>query len=915
MSKHRSAAMISALRQAQGDKQKNLLGCFSEVNRLRLFLIAFFAFSGLTYAVATADSLPVTRATLANGLRVVVVKDTLAPVVTTIMNYKVGGDDQPIDGLAHATEHMMFRGSKTVSESQLSDISAITGGNNDADTQNEVTQYFFSMPSQYLDIALRLEAARARNLTLSQTSWNIERGAILNEVTQDNSIAVFRAARRVTLGLLAGTPYANDVLGTVTGFSHKINAPQLRAFYDAWYHPNNAILIITGDVDGPAALAKVKTYFSSIPSAPLPSRKRVVLLPVRRALYHEDSDQPASVILVGYRFPGFRDPDYAASQILQSVLNNQRSDLYGLVAGGKSLYTGMQSSDFPRASAAFVINVVPIAKPAAQADAELRSILSKYRKDGVPADLVEAAKARAIADAEFKGNSIEGLAFEWSQALAVEGRSDPNQFLSGLRRVSVADVNRVLRKYLNDAHSVAVYAVPKNLGKINPNAPREQAPESNKLSLTHHDPLPSWALALLKQLRVPPQTVHPADTTLANGLRLIVVPERVTSTVVVRGEIKSNPAMQAPPGKDGVADITEPLLAYGTRTYSRLAFRRELDKIAADVDAGTSFTLRVLSDRFERGLALLADEELHPAFPPADFTTVKAQTIDALRGEADSPEHLVAVALANALYPAGDPARRFASVQSVQAVSLGDVQRYYATVFRPDMTTVVVIGDTTPALAQSLVQKYFGEWHASGIKPNVEPAPVPDNKAADMTIPATGRVQSSVRLSETLRLTRLDEDWAPLRLATAVVGSGGNSILFHDLRDRHGYVYSVNAALAAQRTRSTFDLSFASDPGKVSAAQSLAIADLTQAQRALLPSTDVLFGKAMLVSAVPLREESYGGVADLLLGYAGLGLPLDQNLIDAQRQLSVTPQALREVMAKWIRPNDFVRVIEAPPAK
>ncbi|MBV8689768.1 MAG: insulinase family protein, partial [Candidatus Eremiobacteraeota bacterium] len=637
--------------------------------------------------------------------------------------------------------------------------------------------------------------------------------------------------------------------------------------------------------------------------------------PVRPALYRENSDQPVSAVLVGHRFPGFRAPDYAASQILESVLNNQRSDLYGLVISGKSLYAGMQSRNYPLASTEFAINVVPVSKLAPQAAADLRTVLAKYKSSGVPADLVDAAKTRAIADAEFKGNSIEGLAFEWSQAVAVEGRSDPDQILGALRRVTVADVNRVLRKYVNDAHAITVYAVPKNLGKINPNAPTREAPESNKISVTHHDPLPSWALALLKQLRVPPETIHPTDTKLPNGLRLIVVPERITPTVVVRGEIDSNAAMQTPPGKDGVADITDPLLSHGTTTYSRIAFRRELDKIAADTDAGRSFTLRVLSEHFERGLALLADEELHPAFPDADFSTVKTQTVDTLRGEETSPSHLADVALANALYPAGDPERRFATPQSADSVTLADVRQFYASAYRPDMTTIVVIGDTTPAQAQALVQKYFGDWRASGPKPNVNPPPVPDNKPTDVTVPATGRVQSSVRLSETLRLTRLDPDWASLRLATAVLGSGGNSILFHDLRDRHGYVYSVNAGLAAQKTRGTFDLDFASDPNKINAAQNLAIADITQAQRAPFAANDVLFGKAMVVSQQPLRAESYDGVADLLLGYAGYGLPLDQNLIDAQRQLEMTPQMLRDALAKWVRPNDFVRVIEGPAPK
>src|SRR5258708_25848016 len=104
----------------------------------------------------TAKQLNVTRATLSNGLRVIVVHDALAPVVTTMINYRVGSDDQSIAGQAHAVEHMMFRGSKTLSSAQLMETMDITGGNFDADTGDGVTQYYFTVPSQYLDVALRL---------------------------------------------------------------------------------------------------------------------------------------------------------------------------------------------------------------------------------------------------------------------------------------------------------------------------------------------------------------------------------------------------------------------------------------------------------------------------------------------------------------------------------------------------------------------------------------------------------------------------------------------------------------------------------------------------------------------------------------------------------------------------------------
>ncbi|HEY1610609.1 MAG TPA: insulinase family protein, partial [Paraburkholderia sp.] len=189
---------------------------------------------------SSAAGVDVTRATLPNGLQIIVVHNPLAPVVTTMLNYRSGSDDQTVDGLAHATEHMMFRGSKTVSSAQLMDTLSLTGGDFDADTQDAVTQYFFTVPSQYLDVALKLERSRASGLLMSQALWSQERGAITQEVTQDNSNAIYRVYEKMSDRLLAGTPYAKNGLGTVKGFAHDVNSKVLLNFYHTWYHPNNA---------------------------------------------------------------------------------------------------------------------------------------------------------------------------------------------------------------------------------------------------------------------------------------------------------------------------------------------------------------------------------------------------------------------------------------------------------------------------------------------------------------------------------------------------------------------------------------------------------------------------------------------------------------------------------------------------
>lgn len=883
------------------------------MQRVALALCASLIFLAGAVGTGRAQELTVTRATLPNGLRVIAVRDPLAPVALAMLNYKAASNEQDFAGQAHALEHMMFRGSATLSQSQLSDISELMGGDNDADTQAEVTQYFFMAPSQYLELLVRMEASRARGLTLSQSDWDIERGAIKNEVTQDYSDPVNHLFIKMDLAMFAGTPYGNDGLGTLHSFDTQINAPQLRAFYDAWYHPNNAIYVIVGDIDGPATVKLVQKYFGSIPAAKLPERKPVHLPPLARQTIRVDSDQPYTAVALAYRFPGYRSKNYAAGQILEAALSSQRSDLFGLVASGKALQTSFQDFDnHPLAGSAAAIAVVPTSTKPAEALTMLRAVIDGYRKNGVPAALVDAEKRRAIAQAEFKANSIEDLGFEWSEAVAVQGLSSPDDIISAIRNVTVADVNRVLRTYIVPSHEIVGIAAPANgAAQAASAAPAPKANE-NKPTLLHHDPLPDWAQAAFANVQVPATTTSPVDTTLPNGVRLIVVPQKVSRTVVVTGSIDNNEAMQAAPGKDGVADITSAILPFGTTTYSRLALRTQLDAISAEVTAGTDFSLTALSRDFDRGVQLLADEELHPAFPAMGFAAVKAETLGAVKGEVDSPEHQFNVALNKALFPASDPAQRFATPASVASITPADVKSYYASVYRPDMTTIVVVGDVDPQHASAVVTKYFGGWASSGPKPSVNLPAVPNNAASSIEVPDKERVQSKVQLVQVLSLTRNDSDYPAIAVANQSFGSGGASILFHDVRDVHGLVYDVHTQANFGKNRSVFGVQFESDPSKIAQAQSLIMSDLGALSSSGLQPDELARGKASLVAEVPMRVASFDGIARQLIRYAELGLPLDQSTIDARNEIAVTNDQIVAAVHKWLRANDFVRVILGP---
>src|SRR5579863_2936058 len=235
----------------------------------------------------------VTRATLKNGLRVVIVANKLAPVATTVVNYLVGSNEAPpgFPGTAHAQEHMMFRGSPGLTAAQLAAITAAMGGNFNADTQQTVTQYYFTVPAEDLDLALHIDALRMRAVFDTDALWTQERPAIEQEVAQDMSDPEYVLYTKLLQIFFKGTPYAHDALGTRPSFD-KTSGAMLKQFHDTWYAPNNAILVIVGNVDTHKALQQVKTLFESIPAKKLPSRPQAVLAPITPTTIRLNTDTP-----------------------------------------------------------------------------------------------------------------------------------------------------------------------------------------------------------------------------------------------------------------------------------------------------------------------------------------------------------------------------------------------------------------------------------------------------------------------------------------------------------------------------------------------------------------------------------------------------------------------------------------------
>ena len=659
----------------------------------------------------------VLKATLRNGLRVVIVRNTLAPVISTDLTYLVGSRDDPagVPGMAHAQEHMMFRGTKNLSTSELGTVATALGGDFNAETSPTLTQYEFTVPASNVDAILRIESDRMRDILDAQSEWQNERGAIEQEVQSDLSSPgndYYSDAQKIAF---TGTPYAHPGVGTRASFD-RLTGPQLKAFYRKWYAPNNAVFVIAGDVDPQALLAQIKSRFESIPARAVPAHASASLAPLRRTVLQRPTTLVYPLASVGFRMPGIRSPDFVASYLLQQVLQSPRGALRALVDSGEALDGEWISMPYvPEAQLAFATAALgPGGNPAAMAR-RLEAIAMQYARHGVPRELFETTKRQTIAGQELSRNSISALASDWATTIADDGEPSIEREQELIAAVSLADVNRVAKRYLDVRSAIVGALTPSaNASQSAPPAPPPQGPEkplASQPSVTH---LPDWASDLVRNIVVPPTSLAPKQMKLSNGMTLIVQPESISDSVFLFGSVHTSAALQEPPGKEGVSAVLGAMYDYGTQKRDRTAFQRAQDDLDTQISAGSDFGLQTTSQSAVRAIALLAESELTPRFERATFEQAKQRTIAQLGTSLNSTGTVASRRAASKLLPAGDPALRQPTIEGLQALTLDDVTAYYAQTMRPDLATIAIVGNITPEAARAAVEAAFGGWQATG---------------------------------------------------------------------------------------------------------------------------------------------------------------------------------------------------------
>jgi zinc protease len=851
--------------------------------------------------------------TLRNGLRVIVVEDRAAPVVQTSVWYGFGSlqETPGKTGLAHALEHMMFRGTPEISAGGLDDITARLGAQMNGETNYDYTQFYFEMPADKIDVALYIDADRMQHAALRASDWAIERNAVLNEIDGDASSPFFNLLSRVRAAAFPGQPAGRTPVGLRADVA-RATIGDIQRYYREWYAPNNATLVVAGDVNHTTAFAKAQRYFGAIPSKKLPAKALVNPVAAHGASVEAEFPFPFEIVDLAYSIPGDTQRGEPAVSTLATLLENQRSPFYkALVQSNIALGIEANADTQLRGGLLHVFVILNPGRSATEARGVFQTTLDSVLQNGFDPEVVLAAKRLTIAERLYSADSIDGIGdlAGYTYGIVGERISDEDARLAAL---TGDDLVAAARTYLSR---------PTVVGHLSPNdtPPRGNSQKSDAAASDDFSKripngpivMPNWISKSLNTPTTAHSVLAPVEFTLSNGVRVIVQRKTDRPTFVLRGKIASSPAFE-PAGQEGIIRLASSVADYGSRQYPFAERRKATDEMGALVNTGQSFSAQGEARDFQRIVAIVADGEAHPTFTDPWLNIERSQLANSLQSEGNISGVMIDRAYNRLLLASDDPSLRQATAQSVSGITQQDLLSFTARYWRPDLTTISIAGDLSPDRVRSALEAAFGTWQAAGTKPDPHLMPIPPATSGHDYI-GTAANQVYIRLGQPA-ISRSNQDYNTFLVLNQILGGTGafQSRLWQELRQKRGLVYSVSSSLDADGDRGDFRIELNTSPQRVVEAVAFVRQELQRLQQEPVSQTELSEAKVRLVGNALLEEASSTGQAKQLLDILTNDLPPNYYRTLNERFAQITPADVQRVAREYLRPSSLVEVYAGP---
>lgn len=850
-----------------------------------------------------------------NGLRVLTMEDRRSPLVSVQVWFHVGSKDEDPQrqGFAHMFEHMMFRGTDRIGPQDHFRYLNRYGARINGYTSFDQTVYWEVLPAAQLDLALWLEAERLANLKINDEYFAAER----NVVKEERRMRYLnRPYGRLYETLFAAAYKEHPYRWTPIGNIPHLNAAtveELREFFEKFYVPNNATLVVVGNVSHDEVMHKVRRYFGAIPRRPDPPRVTVTEAPVTSPRRVEIADRaPSPRVVIVWHTPSARDPDSLALELLSRILSSgQSSRLYRQLVQGKELAVSVfASAETLEQSGLFMLSA--ILKPQVSIEAGEEALLSEIRgllEKGIEPAEMEKARNQTLAEYVRRGETVQGRSDLLGYAAVILG--DPervNTDLEQTRALTAEQVLDVARRVLKEKSRVTLVIRP----DPNPPVDAEEDTEAPK-----EKPIPDLPRPKEMPAGEPPKPVQltcPDLRQLDNGLRVAVFTDHSSPSLNVSLNLLAGAANDPAPAA-GLAFVTTSVLRRGTARHSGDELAEMIDSHGMSVSEyvdhyESAVRFWTLSEHAALACRILAEIVREPVFPEREVANFVERSIARERIEDQNPETIAVRTLDRALFgehPLSRPAGGTSG--SLENISRERVAEFHKQFFAPDAATLIFAGDITTERAVALAQECFGSWSGQARKTTAPPVPQ-SNGTRVLLVDRPSASQSEIRVGQVVPVSRKDSDYAAARLLSMAFGESFSSRIGRVLRIEKGLTYGARGYYDVEGDTASFRVSTFTRTEKTTEAIEAALAEVRRlgdadpSEEELAQARDQLIGGFQVGLETPLQVAARWW--DLIVW----GLP--ERWYDEYQKaiLGVNdPSALRNVAKRTIDPGKLTIVV------
>lgn len=844
----------------------------------------------------------ITQTELPNGLRIYLKPVPGASSVTTVLAYKAGScdEDKTSTGLAHYLEHLLFKGTAKLRPGDIDRLTFRAGGSNNAYTKTDLTAYHFTLPAGRWRVALEVEADRMRNTAIDKAhEFDKEKGAVINELAAGEDTP-WDLEYKAVLPLLYGKthPYGHPVIGEsahVRAATEKI----IRGFYDRWYHPNNAALVLVGGFKPDEALPVVRKLFSGIPRGKLPPRKPEpavkVKLPARVTMRSKFS-QPR--LLWAVRTVKSGEADHAALAVLQNVLGlGKRSRLYrALVEGGHA--SAVEVEHQPGRYPGYLSISVDVL-PGKKLDDIERLLLIELAKtaEGPPSEAeLKRVKRQMLASAVFAREGTAGLAKSIAEAAIVNDLDFAKKYLPAVLAVTGEDVHRVAKKYLRRERSASVRSLP--AGRRGPG--HWGGPPRKRTALAEKGLAGGVDLSRTKRVVLP------------NGLTVLLYKNPGLPTFEAHVSLREGPLHQKDE-KLGVASLAGTLLDEGTKTRTGQQIAEAIEGMGGELSLGAAGgSVKVLSPDWKKGLGTLFDCLLNADFPADAFLRGKRRLLARAMEDQAEPDRRASSEFDKLVYgkhPLGRPAR--GTVETIKGLDQADCRAYHKLVFVPNNAIVAVVGDFDVAAVEAELRRLTAGWKKKELPKRAWPKVGLPDKFTEKVITMREAAQLHFYMGH-VGVRRSNPDYYRLLVMDYILGTGPGFTdrLSSRLRDREGLAYTVQAVITSSAgvEPGRFTCYIGTDSKNYAKVKRLFLEELNRIRKEKVGKQELADAKSYLQGSYQLGFGTNGGTAGQLLEIELHGLGLDEPKKFHKAVGEVTAEDVLAVAKKYLHPSKMVVV-------